>query len=206
MMTRFRLMDWIAATVLTLGLCVISSQASAAVVCVGTGPMATSCSGVVYNGTTYDVTWALPDYPTGPTPLFTEIPLTDSSDAASTADAINTALNTGGFSNIQYTTTGGPSSAPVCGSGTTPCYYVPYRINPLPPDENVSSWESRYSTTWTRTSNPSFGYLITDNPNQNDRPVTVFTPAAVPVPAALPLFLSGIALVGWVGRRRSQGC
>ena len=73
----------------------------------------------------------------------------------------------------------------------------------------MNGWESRYLTT------PSAGW-VTDPlssqtgytfASQNARPVAVFTPAAVvPVPAALPLFLSGFALVGWIGRRRRRGC
>ena len=57
MMNKFRLMDLINAAALTLGLCMITAQASADVVCVGSGAIATSCSGVVYNATTYNVTW-----------------------------------------------------------------------------------------------------------------------------------------------------
>lgn len=213
-MHKSRLMDLISAAALTLGLCVVSTQATAAVVCVGTGSVATSCSGVEYNGTTYDVTWALPNYPTGPIPLFTQIPLTDKSDAASTADAINTALNTGLFTNIEYATGVSTSSTtPVCTesvSNDTPCYYVPYRINAT----NVSTWESRYvgtTPTWFRDTTDLGGGVIAGNKTypfatQNLRPVTVFTPSAVPVPAALPLFLSGMALVGWMGRRHRQGC
>jgi hypothetical protein len=197
MMKKFRLMDLINAAALTLGLCVISMQVSAAVVCVGTGAVATSCSGVVVNSTTYDVTWLLPNYPTGPAPIFSGV--NASADASAVADAINTGLNAGLFTNIEYDTGSGTSSALAC---TEACYYVPYRINPT----NVSTWENRYLTTptpgWVTSSNPSYAFAT-----QNTRPVTVFTPAAaVPVPAALPLFLSGIALVGWVGRRRSQGC
>jgi hypothetical protein len=201
MMKKFCLMDLINAAALTLGLCVISSQATAAVVCVGTGAVASSCSGVVVNSTTYDVSWALPNYPTGPTPIFSGG--TASADASTVADAINAGLNAGFFTNIEYDTGSGTSSAFAC---TEACYYVPYRINAT----NVSTWESRYlgnpNNTWYRDPTTS-GNLHYPFAVQNLRPVAVFTPTAVvPVPAALPLLLSGITLVGWVGRRRRQGC
>jgi len=200
MIKKSRLMELINAAALALGLCVISSHVSAAVVCVGTGTIATSCSGVVVNATTYDVTWVLPNYPTSPTPIFSGG--TASSAAAATADAIDAGLNAGGFTNIQYDTGSGTSSAFAC---TDACYYVPYRIDAT----DVSTWESRFlaATTniWFRDPSSS-GNLYYNFAEQNTRPVAVFTPAAVPVPAALSLFLSGMALVGWVGRRRRQGC
>jgi hypothetical protein len=200
-MKKSRLREFVNAAAVVLGLFLVSSQATAAVVCVGTGTVASSCSGVEYNGTTYDVSWALPNYPTSPLPIFSGG--TASADAQSVSDTINAALNTDGFTNIEYATgVSTTSTTPVCSetvANDTPCYYVPYRINAT----TVSTWESRYLTTpsagWVRGANPSYDFAA-----QNTRPVTVFTPAAVPVPAALPLMLSGIALVGWMGRRRRQ--
>jgi hypothetical protein len=208
MMKKFRLMDLINAAALTLGLCMITAQASAAVVCVGSGAIATSCSGVEYNGTTYDVTWILPNYPASPTPIFgISTPRTDSGPVT---DAINGGLNAGGYTSIQYDTPPtGTSNAALCDAGTAPCFYVPYAIY----TNTVGSWESKYSaaTGWSRDptddgngNGPSLYYW--SFAEQNIRPVAVFTPAAVPIPAALPLFLSGMALVGWLGRRRRQGC
>lgn len=198
MMKKTCLLDLITAAALTLGLFVISLQASAAVVCVGTGAVATSCGGVVINSTTYNVTWALPNYTSAGTTIFNAV----SADAAAAADTINMALNTGLFTNIEYDTGTGTSSAFACSEA---CYYVPYRIN----DTNVDTWESRYlgnpDNTWYRDPT-NLGNLHYAFDIQNLRPVTVFTPAAVPVPAALPLFLSGTVLVGWLGRRRRQGC
>jgi len=202
--------DLVNAAIVTLGLCILSSQASAAVVCVGTGTIATSCSGVVYNATTYNVTWILPSYPASPTPIFgVSTPRTDSGPVT---DAINGGLNDGGFTNIQYDTPTGTSSVGVCVDvPSQPCFYVPYAIY----GSTVGTWESKYLTTpttgWSRDptddgngNGPSLYYW--NFADQNTRPVAVFTPAAVPVPAALPLFLSGMALVGWMGqRRRKQG-
>ena len=211
-MKKYRLKDLVNAAILTLGLCILCSQASAAVVCVGTGPIATSCSGVVYNATTYNVTWILPSYPASPTPIF-NILGTPRTDSGPVTDAINGGLNDGGFTNIQYDTPTGTSSAAVCVDvgGPTPCFYVPYAIYA----NTVGTWESKYLTTpttgWYRDptddgngNGPSLYYW--NFADQNVHPVAVFTPAAVPVPAALPLFLSGMALVGWMGqRRRKQG-
>ena len=115
-MKKSRLMDLVNAAAVTLGLCVISSQATAAVICDGASGIATSCSGVVYNSTTYDVTWALPNYTGSSTTIFDSEPTAQAaSDAALTVIGdINTALTSGAFTNIQYQTSGGPSSLPVC--------------------------------------------------------------------------------------------
>jgi hypothetical protein len=212
-MKKLRLMELVNAAAWALGLCLISSQAFAAVVCVGTGTIATSCSGVEYNGTTYNVTWTLPDYPTGPTPIFgISTPRTDSGVVTS---AINSALTDGGFTNIEYATPTGTSTAGACVDvPSQPCFYVPYAVYA----STVGTWESKYiaGTGWYTdptvdfdvstgaASGPSLYYW--PFAEQNVRPVAVFTPAAVPVPAALPLFLSGIALVGWLGHRRRQDC
>jgi len=209
-LNKFRLMDLVNAAILTLGLCILSSQASAAVVCVGTGTIATSCSGIEYNGTTYDVTWILPDYPASPAPIFNFFasPRTDSGPVT---QAINTGLNDGGFTSIEYSTLTVPSSVGVCVDfPSQPCFYVPYAIYA----NTVGTWESKYNTIngpagWYTDptddgtgTGPSLYYW--NFADQNTRPVAVFTPAAVPVPAALPLFLSGIALVGWMGQRRRK--
>ncbi len=130
-LNTFRLMDLVNAAILTLGLCILSSQASAAVVCVGTGTIATSCSGVEYNGTTYNVTWILPDYPASPAPIFGfSTPRTDSGPVT---DAINGGLNAGGFTNIQYTTPTGTSNVGVCTDvASQPCFMSPTRSTQTP--------------------------------------------------------------------------
>ena len=198
-MKKIRLVDLLRAGAVTLGLCVVSSQATAAVVCTGTGTVASSCSGVDIGGTLYDVTWQLPTYlnDAGYPDFGPALTVTSSAVANPLVTEINTALNTGLFTSIQYTLAdGSTTSTNAC---SVSCYQIPYRIDAT----FVSSYEGRFDSISTNQwiNNGFQGYVFA---TQNSRPVAVFTPSAIPVPAALPLFLSGLALVGWVGRRRQQ--
>jgi hypothetical protein len=182
-------------TLVLLGVICLPAQALAAVVCSGTGTIASSCSGVDYLGTTYDVTWALPDFPTGPTPIFN--PTGDpGADAAAIVAAINSALDIGGFVNIEYDTGSGTSTEPTC-SGA--CYYVAYRIN----STTVSAVESRYVTS------PTTGWInnaITNksHADQNTEATAVFTPTVVPIPASVWLFGSGLFGIIAIARRKKM--
>jgi hypothetical protein len=154
--------------------------------CTGTGTIASSCSGIEYLGTTYDVSWILPSYPASPLPIFN--PATAQTDAEAILDAINAALDTGGFVNIEYDTGSGTSSTPTC---TGACYYVSYRIN----ETTVSTLESRYNDTsgnWT----PSASPFSKSHADQNLEATATFTPTIVPIPASLWLFGSGLFGLG----------
>ena len=211
MRKNYWLTDLIHAAALTLGLCVISPQAAAAVVCVGNGSIATSCSGVVFDNTVYEITWALGNYPTGPIPPFG--PFNPDIAGLNMIADINSALNTGGFNSIKYGTS--PTD-------TATYFYLPWRIfgidvgsiegvyNDSSPDVSSTGHPNTWYTdpnpdltSGTSTSNPyAFYYNAT---TQNTLPTVYLTPTGtVPVPAALPLFLSGIAFVGWIDRRRRQ--
>jgi hypothetical protein len=220
-MKKFRLNNLIATTVLAIGSLIVSLQAGAAVVCVGTGTVATSCSGVEYKGVTYNVTWELPDYegtPPSPNPIFTYGPGDVEPQALAVITDINAGLNARNFDTIQYTTPTGVSTDPTCtAADNSPqqCYFVPFAI--YPSTSTVGTWRSRFLTSsippeWY--TNPAYtvdgsgGYSgVSINfysyANQDLLPVAVFTP--VPIPAVLPLFLSGIALLGGVGHRRRGG-
>jgi hypothetical protein len=201
-MHKSRLMDLISAAALTLGLCVVSTQATAAVVCVGTDSVATSCSGVVIGSTTYNVEWVLPNYlgdggyPSGG-PALTA---TTSGEAASAVTQINQGLTDYAFTNFEYAINGGTSNTPACSSNLVSCYYVPYFLDTATSTiaDQVRASEGRYSSgVWT-----SQVYWRSFD-DMNTHPVAVFS--AVPVPAALTLFLSGMGVVGWMGSRHRQG-
>ena len=214
----------ITATVLALGSLTAGSPASASTVyCDGTGTTATVCHGVVFNGTIYDVTWGLGNYPTGPIPPFVYADLPDA--PLTMIAAINTALNDGSFQSIQYATSSTPATALF--------YYLPYAIYPGASGDNVHTLEGVFDNKSTDIlavnqtgpanswyTNPDTG-LDTTNPykfsypetaespliGQNDLPTVYLTATGtVPVPASLPLLLSGIGFMGWLARRRRPGC
>lgn len=198
-------------TLLTaLGLLLFSLQVHAATVCLGSGTIATTCTGVMIKGTSYDVTWVLPSYSADSGTSTPPLTFTTNSDAALAADAINALLNSGGFTTIEYGTGSGTSSTFVAPNCSEPCYYVAYRINAT----TVSTWESRYTgaiPTWFRDTTDLGGGVIAGNLNytfaqQNTRPTAVFAPSAVPLPASLILLLTGMGAIGWVARRRRPMC
>jgi hypothetical protein len=202
-MKKIRAVDLIKAGAMTLGLCVLSSQATASVVCIGTSTVASSCSGVVIGGTLYDVTWQLPTYTNaaGYPDFGPALTAASSGEADSVVTQINQGLTDKGFTNFEYAINGGTSTTPVCSGGAEPCYYVPYFLDTSTSTlaEQVRASEGRYtSSAW---ANRVYWRSFTD---MNAHPVAVFS--AVPVPAALTLFLSGMGVVGWLGGRHRRGC
>jgi len=205
-MKRPRILNRIAAVAVAAISLVVSVQTHASVVCFGSGGIANICHGVQYNGTTYDVTWALGSVsgtiPDNASNIFhPNTNLDPGADAAAVSQLIADALNAGPFTAIEYkidATTTSSANVAACSTGSLyPCFSTVYR----------DLLNGTFSTQRVRYGDPVAGSWAVfaeggvPLATLQARPIAVFT-AAVPVPAALSLFLSGLAAVGWIGRRR----